>query len=625
MGIRLIEIARAPAAVGVCVLWLFIGAAEDRPRAEGITGRLILAQRSDPAQDTVGQPPGSAPACDRTQALAMQSTADAERIKQRLALDQERHRADALARQLTTLRTELDAARTAGKEAVQAIELGIKQTQALEQERDKTNHLAGELTFVRAELDMARIAASKGGPASEVEIKQGEAIERERGRAEALARELSTLKAELDAARIAGPETAKSSPAEVEQKQALAEERGKAENLAREVAALRVELDTARSTASDAKKATAAGAEQKLALERELKQQQDNTAALVRDLTSRQAELDAARATASEAAQATAAGAEQKQALERELKQERDKQETLASELASLRVEFDAARVAAAQIADAASTEQKQAFNKDRDRAETLARELTSARKQADDRSSRLAAAHAEILQLTETNQAITAEQQKAIAGERERTGALARELASVKDQLTAKTQQLDTLNASLAVTAREPDVNNQPARVTELCSTIAQEKGQSPEQNPARPAASNSERSSAPQLLSSEIRTTARKPEVDSDPKVIAVSERPASIPAPRSPADEQRLLARANALLRQADISSARSLLEHALERGSARAAFMLAETYDARVLQSWNARGIPADPAKARELYEKAQAGGIDDAKERLKTLR
>jgi TPR repeat protein len=86
----------------------------------------------------------------------------------------------------------------------------------------------------------------------------------------------------------------------------------------------------------------------------------------------------------------------------------------------------------------------------------------------------------------------------------------------------------------------------------------------------------------------------------------------------------DEQRLLARANALLRQADISGARQLLEHALEHGSARAAFMLAETYDARVLQSWRTRGISGDLARARELYERAQAGGIGDAMERIKML-
>jgi TPR repeat protein len=76
---------------------------------------------------------------------------------------------------------------------------------------------------------------------------------------------------------------------------------------------------------------------------------------------------------------------------------------------------------------------------------------------------------------------------------------------------------------------------------------------------------------------------------------------------------------------LLRQADISGARSLLEHAVEHGSARAAFMLAETYDARVLQSWRARGTSGDPTKARELYKRAQAGGIEDAEERIEALK
>ena len=54
-------------------------------------------------------------------------------------------------------------------------------------------------------------------------------------------------------------------------------------------------------------------------------------------------------------------------------------------------------------------------------------------------------------------------------------------------------------------------------------------------------------------------------------------------------------------------------------------ARAAFILAETYDARVLRSWRARGISGDFTKARELYERAQAGGIEDAKQRIETLK
>jgi TPR repeat protein len=70
---------------------------------------------------------------------------------------------------------------------------------------------------------------------------------------------------------------------------------------------------------------------------------------------------------------------------------------------------------------------------------------------------------------------------------------------------------------------------------------------------------------------------------------------------------------------------VSSARQLLELALAHGNARAAFMLAETYDPRVLQSWRAHGVAGDPAKARDLYQRAKAGGIDDAEERITGLK
>jgi hypothetical protein len=49
------------------------------------------------------------------------------------------------------------------------------------------------------------------------------------------------------------------------------------------------------------------------------------------------------------------------------------------------------------------------------------------------------------------------------------------------------------------------------------------------------------------------------------------------------------------------------------------------MLAETYDERVLRSWRVNGISGDHTKARELYERAQAGGIEDARERIEALK
>ncbi len=86
-----------------------------------------------------------------------------------------------------------------------------------------------------------------------------------------------------------------------------------------------------------------------------------------------------------------------------------------------------------------------------------------------------------------------------------------------------------------------------------------------------------------------------------------------------PRPPTDEQQF-ASVEELLRNGDIAGARLYLEHL----GAAVAFRLAETYDPERLAAWQAVGIPADPMKARELYERALAGGVTEAQERLDRL-
>lgn len=83
-------------------------------------------------------------------------------------------------------------------------------------------------------------------------------------------------------------------------------------------------------------------------------------------------------------------------------------------------------------------------------------------------------------------------------------------------------------------------------------------------------------------------------------------------------------KMIARASLLLGQGDIGSARTVLERAAELGSVRAEFMLAETYDPGILSAWKTYGTRSDVARAREHYAKAQAGGMQEAKERLDTL-
>ena len=90
-------------------------------------------------------------------------------------------------------------------------------------------------------------------------------------------------------------------------------------------------------------------------------------------------------------------------------------------------------------------------------------------------------------------------------------------------------------------------------------------------------------------------------------------------------SPADEARLIARAVSLIKRYDFSGARLLLEHALQQGSAPAAFMMAETYDWRMLRSMPTHGVRGNSEKAQELYQQAAVAGIEKARERLEALK
>jgi hypothetical protein len=91
---------------------------------------------------------------------------------------------------------------------------------------------------------------------------------------------------------------------------------------------------------------------------------------------------------------------------------------------------------------------------------------------------------------------------------------------------------------------------------------------------------------------------------------------------PSAMSSAEEAKLLARAESLIKQFDFASARLLLAYALEKGSARAAFMMAETFDPQILRSWQLYGVRGDAEKAREFYQLAAEAGIEKAQDEWK---
>src|SRR6202048_4965358 len=402
-----------------------------REKIDSLADRVISIQRSDAAHGKAPQAPQSAPAWERKQPLqfgqewgkaevlgcvltsslraeldAARSAAEAARIEQKQALDQERDRTNALARELSSLWAELDAARFVGLEAVRAAEA----EQALEQERGRADALARELTSVRAELEAAWVVSPEVAQAATAEVEQKQALKQERDRVEALVRKLTSLQAELDTVWAAGSQAAE---AESRQKQTLEQERGRADGLARELTALQTELGAVRAAGPEAAEAES---KQRHALE----QERDG---LARELTSLRGDLAAAQAAGSQAAETES---KQKQTREQALGQERDKREALARELTSLRAELDTVRAAGSQAAEAES-KQKQILERERGRADGLARELAALQTE-------LGAVRAAG---PEATQAAEAESKQRRAFEQERDG-LARELTSLRGELAA-------------------------------------------------------------------------------------------------------------------------------------------------------------------------------------------
>ena len=109
--------------------------------------------------------------------------------------------------------------------------------------------------------------------------------------------------------------------------------------------------------------------------------------------------------------------------------------------------------------------------------------------------------------------------------------------------------------------------------------------------------------------------------------PKLAKRSAAP--VPPPRAVSDDEktqalRLLERGNAQIRAGSMIAARSLLERAVDLGSAEAAMALAATYDAWELARLGVLGVQPNPELARKWYARAQALGAPAAIERLARL-
>jgi hypothetical protein len=84
--------------------------------------------------------------------------------------------------------------------------------------------------------------------------------------------------------------------------------------------------------------------------------------------------------------------------------------------------------------------------------------------------------------------------------------------------------------------------------------------------------------------------------------------------------------LISRGEQQMALGNIVVARQFLKRAADAGSADAALMMGDTYEADELVRLGAIGIAPDPAQARRWYERARdLGAVEPAKERLERLR
>ena len=105
-----------------------------------------------------------------------------------------------------------------------------------------------------------------------------------------------------------------------------------------------------------------------------------------------------------------------------------------------------------------------------------------------------------------------------------------------------------------------------------------------------------------------------------------VAVRPPPPSGPDPATlaPDEVDRLVKRGQEYLAQGDIAAARLILGRATDGHDARAALVLAQTFDPRVLKQLHVLGVKPDLGQARAWYQKAADDGSPDAAQQLATL-
>jgi predicted nucleic acid-binding Zn-ribbon protein len=371
------------------------------------------------------------------------------------------------------------------------------------------------------------------------------------------------------------------------------------------------------------------------------------------------ASIPAAVASSDACATSGAAASANLADLQQALEQERSSSTMISQTLTALMREHNA--LAAQLESDATSqdsrwTEMQQALEQEQERSKVLKQELASLQERY---QSMQAARKQDKAPPADASAEARLQQEQAQSDQTAHQLAVAlkdlRELQSLKDEIVASaTSRTSELETALAQTRMRSEVlTRELAIATGELQALKESRQPSPTPVMFRPTAAGAEPPMAPlpesappatvEAAASLPERAPAQPEAASvppaqNPATVVVASmpegvQPLAMPVPGTlsahgaePARaDDRLVSRANELLRKSDVSGARLLLERALAGGNARAAFLLGESFDPNVLSKLGALGIRGDAAKARELYAQAKALGMVQAGERIEALK
>jgi hypothetical protein len=262
-------------------------------------------------------------------------------------------------------------------------------------------------------------------------------------------------------------------------------------------------------------------------------------------------------------------------------------------------------------------------LQQEQQRTTALSAALAETQRDLEKTAAQATKAEVQMTDLKKANEATITELQQ----ERRRTAELTGELAKANQELERIIKGSDEaeMRRTLATISAELQAERQRSSTLEDELTIARRDAaaRSDKNSDASATTAQTERQSTASFCA--VAPDHEPRNIDTQAASNVGTPRPRTLPPPNDDPEATRLIARATALIAQGNITQARIVLDRAVQIGSAKASFAIAETYDPHVLSNWKTVGTRADIATAREFYSRAAAGGFVEAEGRLESLR